>query len=187
MILTRAVLADSTGSLTAVWFNQPFLLKTLHPGERYFFRGHLERDWRTSPTGGRARTLQLLSPLYEKEGRIWAVYAETAGISSKYLGRLIWTALKTITTPDFLPEEVRRPALIKIHFPKTNADIIAARQRFALEEFYLFALKMLKIREGLVRLSAPPLVVSDTFLKKFWRTLLCLNRSPAPGHGRDPD
>jgi len=42
--ILRAVLSDGSGTIRAVWFNQPYLLTKLEKGESYFFRGRIRRD-----------------------------------------------------------------------------------------------------------------------------------------------
>jgi len=56
-----AKIADSTGEITVVWFNQPFLSKTIIKGENYSFSGKI--DWFN-------RKKTLISPEYENiEGK----------------------------------------------------------------------------------------------------------------------
>src|SRR4030042_4988225 len=78
----KAVISDQTGKIQAVWFNQPFLTKTIKIGENYNFSGKC--DWF-------GREKMLVSPEYEKipnnvhTGRLVPVYPETYGVSSKWL------------------------------------------------------------------------------------------------------
>ena len=59
----RARLGDDTGSIRAVWFNQPWLSDRLKRGERYIFRGKIEGKGRTrSVNTPEIRTLNDESP-----------------------------------------------------------------------------------------------------------------------------
>src|SRR3990172_2390123 len=72
---------DSSGSIEAVWFNQPYLIKTLSEGAKVFLAGKV---------GWFSRKPALVSPEYEvtkagpsiHTGRLIPVYHETSGISS---------------------------------------------------------------------------------------------------------
>ena len=87
--IQKAVIADASGEIQAVWFNQPFLVKTIIPGQTIGLSGKV---------GWFGRSLILVSPEYEilndgeKEkqetihtARLVPVYHETYGLSSKWL------------------------------------------------------------------------------------------------------
>jgi len=79
-----AKVQDSTGSIDVVWFNQPYLIKTMAEGDKVFLAGKV---------GWFSRKPALVSPEYEiakggpsiHTGRLIPVYHETSGISSKWL------------------------------------------------------------------------------------------------------
>ena len=147
--IQKGIVADATGSIEIVWFNQPFLVKTIRVGEEYGFSGKV--DWF-------GRKLVIVSPEYEMinrkrqihTGRLVPVYHETYGISSKWLrsrtSPLISQIIPSIS--DFLPKEITRTndllnlasALKWIHFPEDKIQIQKARQRFAFEELFLLQL-----------------------------------------------
>jgi len=151
--IQKAKVLDPTGQIEIVWFNQPFLVKTLKIGESYNFSGKV--DW-----FGRQKVL--LSPEYEKEqnqksihtGRLVPIYPETRGLSSKWLRSLINSLIKQLTPQleDFLPEEIRKKhdllgfpqALGQIHFPQNLKQAEQARKRFAFEELFFLHLRVLK-------------------------------------------
>src|SRR3990167_4940424 len=53
--LTQALVADNTGSIMCVWFNQPFLSKILKPHEEFIFSGKVSVA---------KNKLQLQNPVY---------------------------------------------------------------------------------------------------------------------------
>lgn len=146
-----AQVADETGTIDVVWFNQPFLVKNIRPGQTISLAGKV--DW-----FGRKRAL--ISPEYEivregklpvHTGRLVPVYPETSGISSKWLrGRIAYAyPLEESEIEDFLPDDVLRKlnfvdlrrAIETIHFPKNLKDVDSGRERLAFDELLLLQLK----------------------------------------------
>lgn len=148
--IQKALVKDKSGALSIVWYNQPFLVRTIRVGERYSFSGKV--DWFD-------RRPALISPEYEPlkspstihTGRLVPVYHETYGLSSKWLRGKINSVLTQLvsSTTDFLPEELReKHQLIDLatafpwfHFPKKLSQSREAKKRFAFEELFLIQLK----------------------------------------------
>ncbi len=155
LVVTNATIEDETGSLHAVWFNQPYIEQTLPLGAIVILAGKVSRD---------QRGIYLSNPTYEKEtrghemthtGRFVPVYPETAGISSKYLRFLIKPILTQLDDMhDALPDDVLErndlpllaDALRGIHFPESLEESEQARKRFAFEDLLLFQLRALQDR-----------------------------------------
>ena len=157
--IQKAVIADPSGEIPVVWFNQPFLVRTIIPGQTIGLSGKV--DWF-------GRRLVLVSPEYEiirgetqdrkretiHTGRLVPVYHETYGLSSKWLRSRIAPLIKIFIPglKEFLPSQIIKKhklinfnqALKNIHFPKTQKDAKQARQRFAFEELFLLQLAALK-------------------------------------------
>ena len=146
-----AEVSDTTGTILAVWFNQPFLVRTLYPGVKVALAGKI--DW-----FGRKRAL--ISPEYEKvfkgkgsvhTGRIIPVYPETAGISSKWIrGRVKEAFTETHgKIKEFLPPAVLDEldlvnfpeAVSSVHFPDNLDQAEAGRKRLAFNELLFLQLK----------------------------------------------
>ena len=180
--LTEARVRDETGALAAVWFNQPFLLRTLCAGTAVSLSGKIARG----PKG-----LYLQNPAYEKmisskvnagdapgihTGGFVAVYPETRGITSRWLRFLIKSLIGyRRELEDSLCEETRvrhglpmlHEALITMHFPATRLAAEHARRRFAFEKILLFQLRALRERTRLKIASAPSIGLNVALLKKF--------------------
>lgn len=142
--IQEAVVSDSSGKLTVIWFNQLYLLKILHPGDYVHLSGKI--DW----FGSR---VVMSNPSYEQgtslhTGRLVPVYPETAGVSSKWLRSRIAFLLKTIAVIDFLPNVTLNEyhlmplpaALAAVHFPDNKEDIERGRHRIAFDEVFLLQL-----------------------------------------------
>ncbi|MBU1699606.1 MAG: ATP-dependent DNA helicase RecG [Candidatus Eisenbacteria bacterium] len=148
----HALLSDETGSISLIWFNQPFLQKIIRSGVKVTATG----------TVGVYQGLQILNPefdiLTEREGpalssgRIVPIYPLTAGIGQRGLRTLIRSALDTVLPhlTDPIPVELRsrlkllpiEEALEGLHFPDSMAEAEASRRRLAFDELFFLQLLM---------------------------------------------
>lgn len=152
--IQKASLADSTGTIEVVWFNQPYLVKTLTPGTLVSLSGKVDL-W--------SKRITLISPEYEiiktkkstnnkviHTGRLVPVYHETYGLTSKWLRRKISFLIEKLIPQidEFLPPEILKKynlmdikdAFRQIHFPQDMKKAELARRRFAFEELFLLHL-----------------------------------------------
>jgi ATP-dependent DNA helicase RecG len=165
----EALIADPSGSLRAVWFNQPFLRDVFVPGQQVICFGLVE----TRGQGG----LQLASPQYEildeedgetiHTGRIVPVYEKAGSATPKIQRRLVHDALEMLGRapglPDHLPEPLRArlalpsryAALVAAHFPPSDASLddlnrfaTPAQRRLIFEEAFLFHLGVMVRRRS---------------------------------------
>ena len=153
--VVTSVIADASGTIEAVWFNQPYLVRQLRAGRRIVLSGkvdeYLGRLTLTSPTW---------EPL-ERElihtGRLVPIYPLTAGITSRWMRRqtkrVVDYWMPRLRDP--LPQAVRErqklmdlPAAIRqIHFPDNMEAVEAARRRLSFDEFLVIQLGMLRKRQ----------------------------------------
>lgn len=146
---------DATGKLMVVWFNQQFLTRTLYPGRLVSLSGKVSFF---------NKKLCLSSPDYEliesedsqtvHTGHLIPIYPETAGLSSKWMRRILLNTYKQISPSleEFLPKEILQKnsitnlcdAFEKLHFPKTLEDANVARKRLAFNEMLFLQLKSMK-------------------------------------------
>jgi len=149
--IQEATIADKSGEIKCLWFNQPYLVKTFKKNQLYFFSGKVE-------SSGKQKVL--MSPEYEifsahplHTGRLVPVYNETYGISSKWLRSRIKYALDQVSSQitDFLPEEIiqkenlipEREAIKQVHFPDNKTLANQAKYRLAFDELFLIQLSAL--------------------------------------------
>jgi len=151
--IQKGRVADSSGTIEVIWFNQPFLVKVLKPQTIVSLSGKVD-FWVKKPA--------LISPEYEiiksqsqiHTGRLVPVYHETYGISSKWLRARIAFLLKNLISKieEFLPSEIinkydlldLRNSLVQIHFPKDKKYAELSRKRFAFEELFLLQLSTME-------------------------------------------
>jgi ATP-dependent DNA helicase RecG len=174
MIITEVMLSDETGSIKAVWFRQPFLTKTIMPGDELFLSGKIEGD---------LFSFQIINPVYEKvksmplhTARLVPIYPTTAGITQKQIRFIIkhaQPATKEIT--EWLPSSIMNKyhflaytdALEQIHFPKSKELLNKARERIGFNELFLIQLSALKIKSDLANKQAPSILFQEKLVKQF--------------------
>jgi len=142
----EARVADHSGPMLAVWFNQPWLAKQLGPGAQLLLYG--QRKDRNQFWVKEHELLAGSEAPAPGTGRV-PLYAATEGISAAALRKLVWEArgrIRHLVEP--LPAEVRagerigdRPAAVAgVHFPDHEQEERAARERLAFEELFLLQL-----------------------------------------------
>ncbi|MEK7640693.1 MAG: ATP-dependent DNA helicase RecG [Patescibacteria group bacterium] len=176
MVIVEALIADETGGIRAVWFNQPFISKILMPGRRVNFAGKVsfanDELFLQSPT---YELLQTTTETKHTAGLI-PIYPETRGLTSKGIRFLVGALLKNMELPpDFLPasilEDQQLPGLgtafKNIHFPRSIEQAEKARERFAFGDIFLIQLLNLRHRSKLAKEIAPALAIDRSILDKF--------------------
>ena len=185
MALTEALLADGTGSLRLIWFNQPYLGRALKAGERLLVFGPLYE--------GR-HGLEMRSPQFEVMGREedqpWVrrflpLYRKLGIITGRLRQKLIAEALTRVPPPEeWLPLELAKDlpdsltAFLLLHDPPDESDPVLleagtspAHRRLATEELFAFALGVVLRRAG--RLQRKGLVVpTSPHLRERLKTFL---------------
>ncbi|MCL2174372.1 DEAD/DEAH box helicase, partial [Candidatus Saccharibacteria bacterium] len=144
MNITTAVLADDSGKVQAVWFNQPYReTQFKNPDEEFYFSGEFGfnrgKYQITSPSAEAVKDLPV------QTGRILPIYPATRGLKPS-LTRSILNKLRPIITmlPETLPDEIvrdqkllpRAEAMLGLHFPETKNQTDASRERLAFEELF---------------------------------------------------
>src|SRR5438105_908592 len=146
--MVEATVADESGVIKAVWFNQPWLADRLSPGSRLVLHGKRtdrNRFWVTSH-----EVAEGVTPDDVRAEGMTPVYPATEGITSDRLRELAKRLRGLeVETVDFLPGRMRareglpeRPAaLAAVHFPEDEAETELARRRLAFEELLVLELE----------------------------------------------
>jgi ATP-dependent DNA helicase RecG len=179
MYLTEALISDETDSLKVIWFNQPFLTRTYKVGDQVSLAGRVSESY---------GSLAMISPVIEKvysedlihtQGLI-PNYHLTANLTQKQIRFLVKEIIPLAEkVPDWLPEEIKKrlnlldldQALQQIHFPKSQEEITAARQRLGFTELFLRQLKARLIKNELNARQAIPVKFQEEETKKFVASL----------------
>jgi len=177
--LTEALVADKTGSIKVIWFNQPFLVEVLNPGDAVYLSGKVDFD---------RYTMQLINPVYEKAtsgttthtARLVPIYSLTSNLTQKqirFLIKLVLPAAKLIK--DWLPSPVIKDnnlinlalALNQIHFPADQKILVQAIRRLKFNELFLFQLQIVLSRIEMSSSVAESINFAEAETKKFVESL----------------
>ncbi len=178
--ITEALISDNSGSIKAVWFNQPFLVKILKVGDEIFLSGKVDFD---------RYGIHLTSPSYEKIGeeaetthtaRIVPVYRTTENLTNKQIRFLVKLAAPlALKISEWLPPGIKKEfglidlnkALGQIHFPGNINLLKAARHRLKFDELFLVQLRNLLLKNNLQKSVAPKIIFREEETKKFTAAL----------------
>ncbi len=172
---------DSSGKISVVWFNQPFLIKTFYPGRLASLSGEVKLF------SGRPA---LVTPEYEilseedrptvHTGRLVPIYPETSGLSSKWIRTKILNAYADAEINDPLPKEIvkkyklldLKTSIKFVHFPKSLKEADIGRERLAFDEFLRLNLRSeaRRLKWKRIKLTSK-LVVNKTLMNQFIEAL----------------
>lgn len=176
--ITRAVVGDGTGEVSAVWFNQPHLKLMFFKGNEIILTGKVKYE-----QGRRV----FMSPKYEKggktlihTGRIVPVYPENEFISSKWLRDKIFSLLKySKYFEEYLPQSLIQDegimaindAIYHIHFAQDLEHLNKAKERLAFDEILLLQVLALRRKFIFRNSSNNEFKVSNNTLYEFLEAL----------------
>lgn len=141
----KVEIADRSGSIQAVWFNQPYLGKLFRQGMKLILSGKIE----LSSFEG---ILQLSVRDFEVDTgnnpKIAPIYSLTEGVYPKKMRSIVKTALDNYLGQiiDTLPEKIRRQhdldelhkSIFSLHFPDDLKMVDLAHRRMAFDDFFYF-------------------------------------------------
>jgi len=180
---------DASGIISVVWFNQPFLVRNLFPGEYLSLSGKI--DW-----FGRKKAL--ISPEYEKvstdgkcihTGGFVPVYPETYGISSKWLRNRIKSAYDLLSgeIKDTFPEILLSKnnlyslpdAIRAVHFPKSLTEAERGKKRLAFDELLFLQIQNIQRKLSWNKYNIPYKLLSQPKIIKSFVTSLPFVLTPS--------
>jgi ATP-dependent DNA helicase RecG len=184
--MTEGRVADDTGTMRCIWFNQAYIGKMYPDGTKVKVSGIAQEDSRgvflSNPT------IERLIELPEHTDSLFAssvapefltpIYPETKGVSSLYLYTLIKKAVQggvldevVDPVPEAILKKLHLPtlkdALLYIHFPKTVDLTVAARKRFAFEEIFYMQIKQYQEKVEAKHSYSYPITTSPKDIKDF--------------------
>jgi ATP-dependent DNA helicase RecG len=181
LTIIEAMLSDESGTIRAVWFNQPYIANTLHAGRIANFSGKVSIS--------EENELYFNNPTYEiirqdseaiHTGRLVPVYPETKGLTSRGIRFAIRIAMKhNPALAEWIPQEILsrydlpdlQKALQDIHLPARFEDAATAQRRFRFENLFLLQLFNLQQKLKLSHEQAPVIPIDVERIKHILATL----------------
>jgi len=147
LTLLRVAVHGKMGNVTALWFNQPFMKRSLRKGLTIAVAGKVERNlsgYEMTVTDYETSSLQ--NPVHV--GRIVPVYGTTENLGQRSLRRLMYPSVASYAqkVKDLVPPQLSRElklvplsqAIKDIHFPSDETALSKARERLVCEELLFF-------------------------------------------------
>ena len=150
--MTKARATDGTGVIDVVWFQMPYLTKSLKIGEEYILIGQVKAGY----------NFQMTNPEYKKltnqkemeKGEILPIYSTTKNFTQNSLRKILKKNLKEFSNclQENIPSEIvekykildRKKALKEIHFPENRKFLEEAKRIFAIEELLVLEMGILQ-------------------------------------------
>ena len=161
---------DDTGTITGVWFNQPYMRNVLNSATRFTFHGMVE-------TQGRSK--KILNPSIEKEMRIIPVYKPIEGIAQRVHEKIVHEILAHVDElcPETLPQEVLdehqlwpcAKAIRALHAPVSMDEVVHAQRRFAFEQMLMYQAAVRMMRQ--LRRTGTAIPADEDTQQTFWQAL----------------
>jgi len=174
MLIVEAHIQDESGTMRAVWFNQPYISDQLLEGRAVRLSGKVGED---------AKGIYFSNPAWERSsreptntGRLVPIYPETEGITSRWLRWQIGNLIKLAADiDDPIPSEMLgelhlsdlKTSLKYIHFPTSENQFLLAQKRFAFQNMLLIQLASLRTRQAWEKENAVSIPFNNGTIKKF--------------------
>ena len=173
----RTVVEDESHVMEFVFFNMPFMAKTLTSGRRFRAYGRMKVG-----LYGREMVSPKLEPIVE--GEKLPYYVPIYRLSPPLTQKAIASAVKEVLPlceelPELLPESVRiekgllrRSEAVRImHCPTDKDGLALARKTLAFAEITTFRLALSSMRSGQKKENAETLTLKNTGIKSFFNSL----------------
>ena len=178
LALVQARVADGSDEITAVWFNQAWLVDRLRPGTRVRLRGQLRRN------GFQVRSYDLNG--VSATADFAPVYPASEEVTPKRLRALVERAVpQARDLPDPLPAPLkarealplRADALVALHRPGSLEEGESARRRLAFDELLVLQVGLARARAGRAEEKARALGEPGKLVQRY-RQLLPFELTP---------
>lgn len=170
----KAVLSDRSGTIEAVWFNQPYLAGYLRKGMKLVVSGKVELSTYSGVP-------QLLVKEFEIDNgslpKIVPLYPLTEGLYPKKMRAMMQEALAghLAEIEEYLPAELIKghklqplaKAVKTLHFPGSLKEVEPARRRLAFDDFFVFQLGLALTRKKVDTVSGPAFKIDQDKLNNF--------------------
>lgn len=180
MRLTTATLADDSGKVKAVWFNQPYRETQLRTDREFLFSGKFGMQYNSYQLTNPSVELAGEEEVSTGEDKITPVYRKIKDLKPRAVHDMMGQ-LKAMMefAPETLPAEIVKnqkllgssDALLSLHFPKTHDDIEQGRERLAFEELFEMLLAAQLNKQENAKLQGWSIPFDQPTIKKFVEAL----------------
>ncbi len=153
--IQKVTVADTSGKIELIWYNQPYILQILKKGSEITASGTIKQFF---------KQVSMMPKEYDVSGwdqpihtgRLVPIYPETRGLSSRTIREKVWYTLQTAENlEEWLPAEIlaandlmgENEAYHTAHFPDNLEDAQKARHRLGFDEFFTIQLATQLIRK----------------------------------------
>lgn len=174
MRVTTAVLADTSGKVQAVWFNQPYRETQLKSKDEFYYSGEFAFKYNKYQLSN--PTVEAVKDVQVQTDRLLPLYPQIKGLKSQLVRKII-AELRPLMTmlPETLPPEIikkegllgRSDGLLGLHFPETPEQAQAARERFAFEEVFQLLLAAQLNKDANSKLQGYQIPFEQAVVKEF--------------------
>jgi ATP-dependent DNA helicase RecG len=176
MFILQGIISDETGSLKVIWYNQPFLARTLKSNLLVALIGKLIKN--RYGLNFQPLKFEILKSKEDFQKRIVPVYSEIEGIRSGFFEKIIKNILEKYDVKnliDPLPQKIldrfNYPklglAILNLHQPKSFEEIDLAKERLSFEELLYLELALFQERKNLAGNTAPIINKNEDLIKEF--------------------
>lgn len=177
MTVFRSLVEDEKGAMELVFFNCPYLAKTLTSGRKYRVYGRVRIGHR-----GKEMVSPKLEPIIQGVELPYyiPIYKLTPPLTQKAISQTVSEVIHLCNElPEILPESVRLSHnLIKqseavriMHNPKNESELSLARRSIAFSELTVFRLALCNMRSNTESIKAIPLGLKNVGSKSFFESL----------------
>lgn len=174
MLITECYVSDETGTIRAVWFNQPYISDSLTIGKGVRLSGKISEDKNGFFLSNPSWELSSRTPT--NTGRLVPIYPETEGLSSKWIRWQMQSLIRYVDEfKDPLPERILKElnfpsiaeAIKNIHFPKSQEQAEISQKRFVFQEIFIMQLVSLNIKIDWDNQKAANIPFPENLIKEF--------------------
>lgn len=176
--ITTAVLADKSGKVKAVWFNQPYRETQLKSDAEFIFSGQFGMQYNRYQINNPSVELakEVAKTTMENASGIQPVYKSIKNLRPKTVQDLMKNIRPIMDfLPETLPENIiRRQKLVSrseavkfLHAPKTHEEISRGRERLAFEELFEMILAAQFNKQEQTRLTGWKIPFNKSVVKNF--------------------
>ena len=176
--ITTAVLADKSGKVKSVWFNQPYRETQLKSDAEFIFSGQFGMQYNRYQINNPSVELakEVAKTTIENASGIQPVYKSIKNLRPKTVQDLMKNIRPIMDfLPETLPENIiqrqklvsRSEAVKFLHAPKTHEEISRGRERLAFEELFEMILAAQFNKQEQTRLTGWKIPFNKSVVKNF--------------------